>query len=214
MNKILVFLLVVMFSTSILSSAYAHTKVEVKPYVVEVGWSVEPPVVGLRNDLVIKITEPTDKPGVSNPVTNAFKNMVAVAQYGGITKSLDINSDPKPGYYFSPIIPTKTGTISVELKGDINGVAIDEIIPVEDVESTAVLDFPPTSGSSSDQDVSALKNALSSIERDVTSLKSQSGGITSDGNYDMSAAYNFGVFGLSLGAAGVILAVIALIKRK
>lgn len=214
MNKIFVSLIFVLFSISIISTAYAHTTVEVKPYKIEVGWSTEPPVVGLRNDLTIKITEESDKPGVFTPTVNAFRNLVAVAHYGGVTKTLDINSDPKPGYYFTPMIPTKTGTISVELKGDINGVPVDELIPVEDIESTAVLDFPPTGGSSSDQDVVSLKNALSSIERDVTSLKSQTSGISSSGNYDTGSAYNFGVFGLSLGAAGVILAVIALIKRK
>ena len=30
-------------------------------------------------------------------------------------KGISINSDPRPGY-FSPIIPTKTGTYQVELK--------------------------------------------------------------------------------------------------
>jgi len=34
------------------------------------------------------------------------------------------------------------------------------------------------------------------------------------GNFDAEAAYNFGVFGMSLGAAGVILAIIAMVKRK
>ena len=42
--------------------------------------------------------------------------------YGGASKKIDINSDPRPGYYFSPIIPTKTGSYMVELKGEINGV--------------------------------------------------------------------------------------------
>jgi len=41
------------------------------------------------------------------------------------------------------------------------------------------------------------------------------GGIdTSSGNFDVETAYNFGVFGVSLGAAGIILAIIAMIKRK
>jgi len=31
---------------------------------------------------------------------------------------------------------------------------------------------------------------------------------------DAETAYNFGVFGVSLGAAGVILAIIAMVKRK
>ena len=78
---------------------------------------------------------------------------------------MDINSDPKIGYYFSPIIPTKTGTYIMNLKGEINGVPIDVQIPVEDVEDTAVLDFPQTSDTSSGQDVTALKNAISSLQK-------------------------------------------------
>ena len=89
------------------------------------------------------------------------------------------------------------------------------MIPIEDVESTSVLDFPATSGSSSGQEVVALKNAVTSLQKDVSSIKSQVGGIdTSSGNFDAEAAYNFGVFGMSLGAAGVILAIIAMVKRK
>ena len=61
---------------------------------------------------------------------------------GGVTKVLDINSDPRPGNYFSKIIPTKTGSLVIELKGEINGVPVDVEIPIEDVETTAVLDFP------------------------------------------------------------------------
>ena len=35
-----------------LSVAYGHTTVEVEPYEIEVGWGIEPPVVGFRNDFV------------------------------------------------------------------------------------------------------------------------------------------------------------------
>ena len=65
--------------------------------------------------------------------------------YGGATKRLDVSSDPRPGYYFSPVIPTKTGSITIDLKGEIDGVDIDVQIPIEDVESTSILDFPPVS---------------------------------------------------------------------
>ena len=83
-------------------------------------------------------------------------------------------------------------------------------IPVEDVESTAVLDFPPTSGSSSDQDVSALKSAVSSLQKDVSEIKS--GSQVEDSSE--GAAYDFAILGLSIAAAAIILAVIALVKRK
>ena len=188
--------------------SFAHTTVEVEPYKIEVGWGIEPPVVGIRNDIVFKITEPGENEGTYTGVTSVFKNLEAIAMYGGATKKIDINSDPRPGYYFSPIIPTKTGSYIMDLKGEIHGTPIDIQIPIEDVESTAVLDFPPTSSEGS-ADVSALKNAISSLQQDVSKLKS---GETSTSNG--GAAYDFAIFGLSIAAAAIILAIIALIKRK
>ena len=189
---------------------YGHTTVEIELYEIEVGWGIEPPVVGFRNAFVFEISEPGQTQGVKMGVSSAFKNLEATAKFGGITKKLNINSDPRPGHYFSDVIPTKTGSFSIELKGEISGVPIDVDIPIEDVETTKVLDFPPTSGSS-DQNIAAVKNALSSLQRDVLELKSK---LEVDPSGDFEPAYNFAVFGLSLGATGVILAIIAMIKRK
>ena len=195
--------------------AYAHTTVEVGPYEIEVGWQDEPPVVGLLNAITIDVREPGDVKGVSTGITSAFKKLEASVVSGGASKVLDVNVDPRPGHYYAKIIPTKTGSLQVKLIGEINGVKIDTVIPIEDVESTSVLDFPPASSSSSGQEVTALKNAVTSLQKDISSIKSQVGGIdTSSGNFDAEAAYNFGVFGMSLGAAGVILAIIAMVKRK
>jgi hypothetical protein len=199
-----------LFSVGLVTQAFAHTTVEVEQYEIEVGWGIEPPVVSFRNDFVFKITEPGENPGLKVGVKNAFKNMQATAKFGGVTKVLDIGSDPRPGHYFSHVIPTKTGSYSIHLEGEINGTPIDIDIPVEDVESTAVLDFPPTSGSSSDKDVAALKSAVSSLQQDVSSIKSGSGiEVSSEG-----AAYDYAILGLSIAAAAIILAVIALVKRK
>jgi len=196
------------------SSAYAHTTIEVGPYEIEVGWQDEPPVVGILNAITIDVREPGDVEGTSMGITNAFRNLDATVISGGASKVLDINTDPRPGHYYAKIIPTKTGSLEVKLVGEINGIEINEVIPIEDVESTSVLDFPATSGSSSGQ-VVALKNAVTSLQKDVSSIKSQVGGIdTNSGNFDAETAYNFGVFGISLGAAGVILAIIAMVKRK
>jgi len=197
-----------LFSIGLIVPSFAHTTVEVHPYKIEVGWGLEPPVVGIRNDLVFKITEPENTPGQYKGVSNAFRNLESTAVFGGVSKVIEIDSDPKIGYYFSPIIPTKTGTITINLKGDIDGVPIDIQIPVEDVESTSVLDFPPTSVSSN-QDVTALKNAISSLQQEVSSMKD-----TPQTNVNSGAAYDFAVFGLSIATAAIILAIIALIKRK
>ena len=192
--------------------AYAHTTIQVDPYEIEVGWQDEPPVMGVLNSITIHIREPGDVEGVSTGITSSFKKLEASVVSGGASKVLDINVDPRPGHYYAKIIPTKTGSLQVKLKGEINGIKIDSVIPIEDVESTSVLDFPPASSSSSGQDVTALKNAVTSIQKDISLLKSQDD-VTSTNTGD-GTTYNFAVFGLSLGAAGVILAIIAMVKRK
>ncbi len=203
-----------LISGFIYSSAEAHTTVHVEQFEIEVGWDVEPPVVGFRNSIIYEISESPSE-GLKTGVINAFKNLESTIRMGGATKILDIDSDPRPGHYLSKIIPTKTGSLVIELKGNINGIPVNIEVPIEDVESTAVLDFPQSSSSSSGKDVAALKNAMSSLQKDVTDIKSKIGGIdSSTGEISTQAAYNFGAFGLSLGAAGVILAIIAMIKRK
>ena len=198
-----------LFSVGMIAPSFAHTTVHVEQYEIEAGWGIEPPVVGIRNDIVLKFTEAGETEGTRKGVTSVFKNIDATVMFGGASKKIDINSDPKPGYYFSPIIPTKTGTYLVELKGEIRGTPIDIKIPVEDVEPTAVLDFPPTT-SAGDTDIAALKNAISSLQQDISKLKSGESDVT----YDDGASYDFAIFGLSIASAAIILAIIALIKRK
>ena len=192
--------------------AYAHTTIQVDPYEIEVGWQDEPPVVGILNAITIDVREPGSVEGVSTGITNAFKKLEASVVSGGASKVLDVNTDPRPGHYYAKIIPTKTGSLQLKLEGEINGVQIDTVIPIEDVESTSVLDFPSTSSSSSGQEVAALKNAVTSLQKDISLIKAQ-GSVTSTDS-DGGTTYNFAVFGLSLGAAGVILAIIAMVKRK
>ena len=208
--KITVFGIIgLLFSIGMIAPSFAHTTVHVEQYEIEAGWAVEPPVVGIRNEFMIKVIERGEKEGTFTGVTSAFKDVDVTAMFGGATKKIEVNSDPRPGYYFSPVIPTKTGTYMIELKGEIRGVPVDIKIPIEDVEPTAVLDFPPTSSEGA-ADVAALKNAISSLQQDVSKLKSGETEVTSDGG----VTYDFAIFGLSIAGAAIILAIIALVKRK
>ena len=59
------------------------------------------------------------------------------------------------------------------------------------------------------------ENAMSALQKDVTEIKSKIGGIdSSPADFNAETTYNFAVFGLSLGAAGVVLAIIAMLKTK
>ena len=198
----------------ILPSASAHTTAEVEPYKIEIGWETEPPVVGIRNDLVLKITEAGETVGVYKGVTNVFKNLEATIRFGGITKELDINSDVRPGYYFSPVIPTKTGTYFLDLKGDINNIAVNVQMPIEDVEGTSILDFPSVGGGSSGSEIIALKNAISSIQRDVSELESGGNEVSLDKKENGGNAYDFALLAIGIGSSGIMLSIIAMLKRK
>ncbi len=207
--KILVLGIVALFLVGAGVESHAHTTVHVEQYEIEVGWGIEPPIVGIRNDIVIKVLEPGETPGTVKGVTSVFRDAGAAVSFGGASKPLDISSDPRPGYYFSPIIPTKTGSYSVSIQGEIHGTPIDVKIPIEDMEPTGILDFPPVSGGDS-ADISAMKNAISAIQQDVSDLRSGQTDIPSDSG----AAYDFAVFGLSIAVAAIVLAVAAMVKRR
>ena len=215
LKKYFLLLSVLLVSGFVMSSAYAHTTIYIDKYEIEAGWGDEPPIVGLYNKIVVEVAESGEKEGLRTGVTSAFQSMTATLISGGATKELAINSDPRPGHYYAKILPTKTGSISVKLVGELNGLPIDVVIPIEDVESQSLVEFPPTSGSSSAGEIGALKNALSSLQKDVSNIKSNVGDVSlTAGGVDIENAYNFGVFGLSLGAAAVILAIIAMLRRK
>ncbi|MEM4379008.1 MAG: hypothetical protein QXX85_08515 [Candidatus Nitrosotenuis sp.] len=203
--------LFVMILLSGVSIAFGHKTINVDQYEIEVGWRDEPPLVSQQNAIVFSITTEEGE-GIKSGVTNAFRDLTATVKSGNVAKTLDILSDVKAGHYYSKIIPTKTGTLTIELTGSIEGVSVNEQVNIEDVESLDVIAFPP-GGSSGQADVAQLKNAMSSIQKDVSELKSKIGNVGT-GDVDLSKSYDFAVFGLTLGAAGVVLAVIAMIKRK
>lgn len=187
------------------SPAFAHKTVFVEQYEIEVGWRDEPPLVSQQNAIVFAITTEEGE-GVSSGVTNAFKGLTATVKSGNVQKQLDVLSDAKAGHYYSKIIPTQTGSLIIELKGTINGITVSEQVQIEDVENINIIAFPPTDASGL-PDLAKIKNTLGQLQQDVAQ-QSQSG----SGN--SGQLYDYAVFAMGLGAAGVILAVISLIKRK
>lgn len=213
MKWILFFLFTFLMSAGIVTNAQAHTEINIEDYVVDIGWGDEPPVVGLKNFIVITIHQ--DQDGELVGVSDAFDNIQAFARSGGISKELDIIEDSESGVYRANIIPTQVGTIAVKLRGDLAGTIIDVQVPVEDVEGTAVLNFPPTTGSSSDQDITSMKNAINSLQSDLSEIKSKISGIdVGSSQFDSETAYNFGIIGMATGIAGTVLAIFSVLKRK
>ncbi|MFB5602767.1 MAG: hypothetical protein ACE5Q8_07805 [Nitrosopumilus sp.] len=207
--KLVIFgLIALMISSGMVTQSFAHNTVIVEDYEIEIGWGIEPPLQEIRNNIVMKFVKIDDKGGFI-PVVNIFKNLEAKVVYGGLSKSMEVESEGKPGYYFSKIIPTKTGSYLIELKGEIEGTTIDISVPVEDVETTAAIDFPPKL-SQGDSDISSLKNAISSLQQDMSKVKTGETNVTTNNG----TSYDFAIFAISISGAAIIIAIISLVKRK
>lgn len=208
--------------------ASAHTTVAVGGYEIEAGWGTEPPVVGLRNTFVFEVSMPGEREGVKTGVRNAFSSMDATARFGGAEKGLDVSAAPTPGHYYSNVIPTRTGSYSVQFSGEIDGTPVDVDVPVEDVETTAVLDFPPRSGGGGGDDPGsdAVWAAIRQLQAGSGGggIGGVGGGGGQPGGQDQDAqqterggdpaAYDYAVVALSLAAAGIVLAVVSMVRRR
>ena len=217
-----------LLAAGMVAPSFAHTTISVDKYDIEAGWGVEPPIVGLRNSLVVSVLERGEAEGQYTGVTHAMRGMEATVFYGGESKVVSFSPENLPGYYYSPIIPTKTGTYLVQLQGDLRGTPVDIKIPIEDVEHTDALDFPSVpggsdgaaggSGGADAAEVAAMKKAITALQQDVSRLNSGGAAVPSgDGDDGVSGsggmAYDFAVMGLSMSAAAIVLGVVALVRK-
>ena len=203
--------------------ASAHTTVAVGEYEIEAGWGTEPPIVDIRNTFVFEVSMPGEREGVKTGVRNAFSSMDATARFGGAEKILDVSAAPAPGHYYSNVIPTRTGSYSVQFSGEIDGTPVDVDVGVEDVETTAVLDFPPRSGGGGDDPGSdAVWAAIRQLQAGsggdgiggVGGQPGQGPDVRQPERGGDPDAYGYAVVALSLATAGVVLAVVSMVRRR
>ena len=216
----IVVLMVFIFSVSFSGQAYAHTEIHVGDVTIEAGWENEPPLVGELNSVLLEFNKES-KPLVIDP-----RSVTVQVKYGGVVKTIDIEPTEELGIYLSPIIPTRLGSYAVSIKGIVGGNNVDAEIPIEDTEDKQKLAFPDTSTESTE-----LKNLASQIQSSVNQLQvtvdqvsrkinnvensaSEAQGIATGLRTDAEKAYNFGMIGMGLGAAGVIMAIVSLTRRR
>jgi hypothetical protein len=114
----------------------AHERVEIGPYVVEVGWVNEPAIVGERNALFLEITENDE------PVTGVEATLDTELLYGGRTFRSNLAPTLTPGQYTVEIFPTIRGQYNVRLFGAIGETEVDAVVEPEEVFSAERIQFP------------------------------------------------------------------------
>ena len=166
--------------------ALAHSRAEVGPYVIIVGWRAEPAIVGERNALVIEILDQDD-----NPVNGVDGTMDLEVEYGGRTFRSNLSDTPTDGYYTAEIFPTVRGQYAVHLFGFIEDEDVDVVVEPEEVFDASRIQFPEVAPAARD------------LQADIATLQA-----------DLQAARTMAYIGLGIGVLGVALAAFSLIRKR
>jgi hypothetical protein len=128
-----------LLALAVTSIALAHTSLKIRPYTVEVGWVDEPPIVGEKNAVFISITNDD----TSKPVEGVGTLNVTVST-GGQDRQLELRplSEDQPGQYAADFIPTRRGTYTVKLSGQIEQTDVMTSTDIEEVIPASDLQFP------------------------------------------------------------------------
>src|SRR5918911_1967665 len=235
---LLMLTLLLVFSFSNTKIAYAHITKMFGNIQVEVGWSNEPPLVGLLNNVIVQVNQTSGK-NSQTPVINALGSMDISVKYGGVTKPLDfVPSEETEGMYNGQMIPTRPGTYSLVMNGTIQNQKIIAEIPLDLVESTQKPNFPDAGGPSgggigatSSSNTAASNNIgpqfqgiVSQLANDIDSTKGSIDTLTKtnantqktiqDLKGTNDRLYMIGLGGVGAGVAGIIIAATALSRRN
>jgi hypothetical protein len=130
------------------------------------------------------------------------------------------------GLYGAQVIPSQIGQYELVLKGTVSGQAVDGSVPLDDVADPKQLSFP-ASGSAGQVDstvIDQFRSAITDLTSQVDDAKAsadqaqqaaQSAAQSTAGvKASADGAYIFGMIGVGVGVAGIVIAVIALSRRE
>lgn len=230
--EIIVFCLVILFIISLsplyLKSASAHISESFGQYIVQVGWNNEPALTNQMNAAQVTVVQGSDIE-TGKPVIDALANMTLLVKYGTITKTLYfLPSTTVNGQYLATLMPTQTGTYNVVLNGTIGNQPVNAEIPLDEVTDVGTVSFPETGSSTGGSDNAAISSQLGTIINELTgdiddAKKSVN---TAAQNYDTAAKsfqgmqdsvdrlYLISMTGIGIGSAGVLIAVVAIMRKN
>lgn len=202
--------------------ALAHEEIEQGDVRIVGGWTNEPPYVNQINGIELNITR------ISNgqPINNAFAQVDVSMRKGGETKPLEFQPTEEAGLYVAEILPTQTGQYAIAFQGTIAGAAFNGQLEIEDVGNTRLLEFPPasSSGGVSDEVLEQLQTVITDLTAQVDQATTASeeaqqaaqAATESAAEQKVAAdrAYLFGMVGVGVGVAGIIIGVVALTRGR
>lgn len=143
----------------------AHVNKKFGNISLDVGWSIEPPLLDEINNIIVLVEDT----GSGQSVINALADTTASIMYGRISNPIDfVPSETTDGLYESEIIPTRLGTYSVVINGTIKQQPINARFDIEEVEGKERISFPDKdSGASQNNAAPNIQSALSQLAIEI-----------------------------------------------
>jgi hypothetical protein len=195
--------------------ALAHEERDVGKYSFAVGFGQEPAYAGIPNSAQLLLFDAS-----GTPVTELKDELNVDVGFGDQTATypvepyFEVGEFGTPGDYRAWFIPTRAGRYSFHFIGSVNGQKVDETFTsgpktFDDVEDPTSVEFPvqdPTVGELADRiarEVPRLDTAIDDARSAVATASD-----------DASSASTLAVIALVVGALGIVIGVVALVRGR
>jgi hypothetical protein len=187
----------------------AHETAKAGDLALEVGWGTEPAYVGQLNSVQLIVTHAAD----GDPINDPGAQLTAAVSYGD--KSQEFPLAPTydaeagtgtPGEYAALVIPTAPGDYTFHITGTVEGVKVDVEVAsspktFSPVEEASAAQFPVK--------VPGTEQVAQKLDAELARVAT-----ADDVSAEVSSAKTLGYVGIAVGALGVLLAVVALLRRR
>ena len=201
------------FLLALSSPAFAHEERMVGAYHIVVGWGDEPAYAGSKNSVQLILATEAGK-----PVTNLGDSLKVEVIFGQQHMELPFEPafDPEEGFgtlgdYRAWLIPTAPGTYTFHLFGAIGKQKVDERFTsgpttFDDIADPAEVEFPTK--------VPTGTELAGRLDREIPRVNAAIASARSQAEDRADTARTLAIVGIVIGAAGLLLAVVALIGSR
>jgi hypothetical protein len=191
--------------------ASAHAERSVGPFDFEIGFRDEPAYVGQPNAVFLDLSKG------GNPVTDLGDALTVTVAFGDQTSDPFVFEplDETPGQYQAPFVPSQAGAYTFTLAGTLDGTKFDLSLTsgpqtFDEVQDIAGATFPPVQYPTNAELATRIEQEAARTAKDLATVTS----VANDASDAASSAKMVGIVGIAIGAAGLILAVVALTRKR
>jgi len=192
-------------------NAFGHTVDSVGDFRLEIGWMNEPIVSGETNgiELFVSPLEPDltfEEQEFKNGVSGLEKSLKIQLIIKEDKITLPLSADHNiPGKYYAFVNPTVSGFYQANILGNIGDTQVSLSMHPPKVEERKYIEFPE----SSDLTLTQLIDGHTTLVGEINDLNESVSQLE-----EINQQMNIGYIGIGLGIIGIVIALIALSKKK